>query len=300
MTELSSVSLGERTVTYRTAGEGPTLLLIHGLASSSHTWEPVIERLARTHRVIAPDLPGAGGSNNPGGDYSLGAQASWLRDLMVALDVDRATIVGHSFGGGVAMQAVYQFPERVERLALVSSGGLGREVAGLLRALALPGAEFALAFGCAPQFVNAGLSIQRALRRVGLEPTASVRAVARSYASLSTGEARKTLLRSLRSVVGVEGQRVSAQDRLYLAAAIPTAIIWGARDRIIPSTHAYAAHEAIAGSRLELIEDAGHFPHHDAPERFCEAVEAFIAETEPANLTGIQVGELLRASGEPV
>ncbi|MFP5224730.1 MAG: alpha/beta fold hydrolase [Actinomycetota bacterium] len=294
MSQLRSITIGQRTTTYRAAGEqGPVLLLIHGLASSSHTWEPVIDELGRTHCVIAPDLPGAGGSNNPGGDFSLGSQASCVRDLMVALDIDTATFVGHSFGGGVAMQSVYQFPERCERLVLVSSGGLGREVAGLLRALSLPGAELGLAVGCAPQIVNAGYAIQRALRRVGLQPTPSTRAVGRSYASLATGEARTTLLRSLRAVVGVDGQRVSAHDRLHLAALVPTMIVWGTRDRMIPVTHAYSAKDAIPGSRLELLEGAGHFPHHDQAGRFVEALNDFISETEPAALTGNELRSLL-------
>lgn len=289
MSKPSSVTIGGRTISYRGAGEGPVIMLIHGLASSSETWDPVLEPLATRARVIAIDLPGAGGSTNPGGDFSLGAQASCVRDLMVALDIDRATLVGHSFGGGVAMQAVYQFPERCERLVLVSSGGLGREVAGLLRALSLPGAELALAFGCAPQFVGAGQAIQRALRRVGLQPTASTQAMGRSYASLSTGDARTTLLRSLRSVVGVNGQMVSAADRLHLATLLPTMIVWGAKDRIIPASHAQRAHEAIPGSRLEVIEGAGHFVYHDQAARFSDLVLDQLAQTEPAVLTGVEL-----------
>src|SRR5207249_4912908 len=174
-----------REVTYRAAGSGPVVVLIHGMASSSATWDPVIPLLAEHTTVVAPDLPGHGGSTNPGGDYSLGAYASWIRDLMIALEIPRATLVGHSLGGGVAMQTAYQFPERYERLVLVSSGGLGKEVAFLLRALAFPGSEFVLSAGCSPRVLTAGRTVGGWLRRAGLQPTASLAEVGRCYASLA-------------------------------------------------------------------------------------------------------------------
>lgn len=293
MTELSTVSIGARTVSYRARGEGPVVVLIHGMASSSETWVPLLDRMADHARVIAVDLPGIGGSSNPGGDYSLGAQASAIRDLMVSIGVERATLVGHSYGGGVAMQAAYQFPERCERLVLVSSGGLGREVAGLLRFLSLPGSEVVLSVGCSDQVMRAGGAVIRALGRIGLQPTASTAAIGRSYASLATPEARKTLLRTLRAVIGVDGQRVSAADRLGLAGAIPTMIVWGDRDRIIPAAHARAAHELIPGSTLEIMPGAGHFPHHDDAARFVRILHEFIGRTEPARLTDEQVRSLI-------
>src|SRR4029453_7765057 len=126
-------------VAYRQAGEGPLLVMIHGIAGSSGTWGPVMPLLAERYTVIAPDLLGHGESAKPRGDYSLGAYASGVRDLLAVLGHERVTVVGHSLGGGIAMQFAYQFPERVERLVLVSSGGLGREVHLLLRAAALPG-----------------------------------------------------------------------------------------------------------------------------------------------------------------
>src|ERR671917_1057966 len=125
-------------VLYRTAGSGPPVVLIHGMVNSSRHWAEVAGRLAHDYRVIAPDLLGHGHSAKPEGDYSLGAHAAGIRDLLAALGIDRATIVGHSLGGGVAMQFFYQFPERTERLVLVSSGGLGREGGWPLRAAPPP------------------------------------------------------------------------------------------------------------------------------------------------------------------
>lgn len=282
------------TISYRRAGEGPVVVLIHGLASYSGTWDQVVPLLAEHVTVIAPDLPGHGGSTNAGGDYSLGAHATSIRDLMSGLDIPRATFVGHSFGGGVAMQAAYQFPERCERLVLVDSGGLGREVALGLRALSLPGAELALAIGCAPQVYAAGRKIGDWLEKVGVRPTESARQLGHSYASLAPGVARTTLVRTLRSVIDARGQSVSAAARLALAVDIPTLIVWGSNDRIIPVAHAYDTHLAIYGSALEIFPKAGHFPHAQDPERFAEILCAFIASREGAVFSEERLRELFR------
>src|SRR3954453_23879476 len=141
MAGTSEITLHGHRVAYRTAGSGPVVVLVHGITGSCATWDLVIDRIAQHYTVVAPDLLGHGESAKPRGDYSLGAYASGIRDLLAALGHDRATIVGHSLGGGIAMQMAYQFPERCERLVLVSSGGLGREVHFLLRAASLPGSE---------------------------------------------------------------------------------------------------------------------------------------------------------------
>jgi pimeloyl-ACP methyl ester carboxylesterase len=255
------------------------------MAGSSETWLPVIPLLARNRTVVAPDLLGHGDSAKPRGDYSLGALASGIRDLLVALGHDRVTVVGHSLGGGIAMQFIYQFPERAERLALVSSGGLGREVSTLLRLLSLPGSEYLLALGCARQVMTARAKVAGLLTKVGLRPAPALEEIMRSYAALGDAGTRTAFLHTLRSVVDVGGQRVSANDKLYLAAEVPTLIVWGERDPLIPVAHARAAHDALPGSRLELFEDSGHFPHRDDPERFSSLLAAFIDATDPADLS---------------
>ena len=142
--KLRHINLHGHDVGYRMAGEGPAIVLIHGLTGSSTTGRSIMPELAKHHTVLAPDLLGHGESAKPRGDYSLGAFASGVRDLMVALGIERATVVGHSLGGGVAMQLAYQFPQRCERLVLVASGGLGKEVNPALRAVSLPGSELVL------------------------------------------------------------------------------------------------------------------------------------------------------------
>jgi pimeloyl-ACP methyl ester carboxylesterase len=279
--QVRTATVHGRSVSYLEAGRGPVLLLIHGIAGSCQHWREVIEPLAQNHTVIAPDLPGHGTSESGGGDYSLGALATGLRDLLLALGHERATLVGHSLGGGVAMQLAYQFPEMVERMALVSSGGLGPEVSPVLRAAALPGADLFISL-TAGAGRRVGSTLGRGLSAIGLRPKADVAEVARAYASLEDPARRAAFLDTLRSVVGTRGQRVAAGDRLYLAEAVPVLIVWGARDSIIPVRHGEDAHRAIPGSHLEVFEDAGHLPQLEAPARFVTVLEKFLRDTEPA------------------
>jgi pimeloyl-ACP methyl ester carboxylesterase len=282
--ELRQITLHGHSVAYRTAGDGPVVLLVHGMAGSSDTWRHVLPTLARRFTVVAPDLLGHGRTAKPRAEYSVGAHANLLRDLLIALGHERATLVGQSLGGGVVMQLAYQFPERCERLVLVSSGGLGREVSPLLRSLALPGAEQVFPLFCSPALRDAGNRVASWLGRSFLRPAPVAEEIWRSYAALADGDTRRAFFRTLRAVVDARGQTVSAIDRLYLAALVPTLLVWGGRDTLIPVAHAHATHAAIPGSRLEIFEDAGHFPHCEAPERFSATLVDFIDATEPAPL----------------
>ena len=282
--EVREVSLHGHRIVYRTAGDGPPLLLLHGITSSAATWKDVIPKLAETHTVIAPDLLGHGQSAKPVGDYSLGAYASGVRDLLGLLGIESATVVGHSLGGGVAMQFAYLFPERCNRLVLVSSGGLGREVSFLLRAASLPGAELVLPLICAQPIRDAGNAVGRLMESVRLRPSTDIREMWRGFISLGSDESRRAFVHTLRTIVDIGGQRVSATDRLYLAQHLPTLIVWGARDPVIPAAHGIAAAQAIPGSRFEMFEKAGHFPHRDEPERFTQVLLDFLMTTQPAAL----------------
>jgi len=240
--------------------------------------------LAERCTVIAPDLLGHGHSAKPRGDYSLGAYASGIRDLLAVLGHDRATIVGHSLGGGVAMQFAYQFPEWVERLALVASGGLGKEVSPLLKAVTLPGAEYVLPLLLHERIREVGEWPGNVARRAGWRPGDALSEIWRSYTTLTDRSGQQAFIHTVRSVIDIGGQRVSAHDRLYLAEALPTLIVWGDRDRIIPVAHAHRAAEAMPGARLEILDGAGHFlPWRDA-DRFLPIVEDFLETTTPAHV----------------
>ena len=276
----TEIRLHGHRLSYRTGGHGPVLLLIHGITNSSASWEPVLAQLATRFTVIAPDLLGHGESDKPRGDYSLGASASLMRDLMLALGHERATIVGHSLGGGIAMQMAYQFPERVERLVLVSSGGLGRQVTPVLRAVALPAAEYVLPLLASRRLVSAGTKLGGWIDRIGLRVGADISAMAAGFASLQDIEARRAFVHTARSVIDIAGQRVSATDKLYLAEAVPALILWGDRDSIIPARHGIRAHEQMPGSRLKVFAGSGHFPHHDDPAGFAAALTDFVDTTQ--------------------
>jgi pimeloyl-ACP methyl ester carboxylesterase len=288
------VELHGHPVTYRRMGEGPVLVLVHGITSSSRTWNAVLPELAKQHTVIAPDLLGHGGSAKPRGDYSLGAHASGIRDLLAVLGVSRATLVGHSLGGGIAMQFAYQFPERLERLVLVDSGGLGNEVSVWLRAATLPGAEYVLPLLFGQPARTTGFALGRVLGRLGVKASANVRGIAEGLESLGDGDARRAFVHTARSVIDPAGQRVDARDRLYLSEGVPTLLIWGECDPIIPVEHGRKAHELMPDSRLEVFPDAGHFPFNDDPERFAAVLTDFVATTEPAALDEEFIESLLR------
>lgn len=283
MSELKYLELHGDRIAYRDAGDGPVVLLVHGMAGSSETWHAIIPQLSKNYRVIAPDLLGHGMSAKPRGDYSLGAFAVFLRDLLDELGVDRATVVGQSLGGGIAMQFVHQHREHCERLALIGSGGLGPDLSPLLRILSAPGAEFLLPVVAPQPVLNLGNKLGSWLTSAGIQsPRAGE--MWHAYSSLSDPRTRQAFLRTLRSVVDYRGQAVSALNKIHLAAGIPIVLIWGDQDRIIPVAHAYAAHDALEGSRLEVLAGIGHFPHVEAPTAVADILENFMASTTPSTI----------------
>lgn len=263
---------------------GPLVVLLHGLASSSATWSAVLEMLGRGAHVIAPDLLGHGESAKPpSGDYSLGAYAAGLRDLLVALDLDHATVVGHSFGGGVAMQFSYQFPELTDRLVLVASGGLGPEVSLALRAASLPGTALVLQVASA---ITPGWLLRLAQRLLPLVPAVSATefdGLISAFSSFADRGARGAFAQTVRGMLNWSGQRLDGTERLYLLTEVPVLLVGGGRDSVIPVAHTINAHELLPGSRLEIFDDAGHFPHAEQPRRFARVVADFLVGTSPAN-----------------
>jgi len=282
--EAHEVDLHGHRAVYRVAGSGPTVVLIHGMINSSRHWEEVAGRLAESHTVVAPDLIGHGDAATPRGDYSLGAHAAGIRDLLTTIGVERATIVGHSLGGGVAMQFFYQFPQRTERLVLISSGGLGDEVSPLLRGAALPGSATLLRFASRPRLVGALADGGGWLRARGRSEGVYLQAVARALAPLQEPGSRRAFLETLRAVIDFQGQRVSARDRLYLLGDMPTLIVWGERDRTIPLEHGREAAAAVPNCRFETLPRAAHFPNLEDPEGLAAVLGDFLATTSPARI----------------
>ena len=296
--ERQTISVHGHQISYRTGGSGPVVLLIHGMAGSSAAWKPILEDLGQHATYVAPDLPGHGYSDKPRADYSLGAQASFLRDLLAALGHGSATVVGTSLGGGIAMQFSYQHPERCERLVLVGPGGLGEEVSPLLRLLAVPGLDLVMPVAFLP-FIRTGVEAMTSwFGKFGLAPKPKTNEMWRAYTSLMEPETRKAFNQTLRSVIDLKGQRVSAMDKLYLAADIPTLIIWGDEDPIIPISHAHDAHEMIDGSRLEVMEGCGHFPYAEHPRQFTKLVVDFMNSTTAASIHSADLNRILSEQAE--
>src|SRR6202050_3995248 len=207
--DIQHVSIHGHDMAYRREGSGPALLLLHGIAGSSRTWRDVIPHLTGRFTVIAPDLMGHGLSEKPVGDYSLGSFASGIRDLLDVLDIDHATVIGQSFGGGVAMQLAYQHPELCDRLVLVDSGGLGREVNWMLRFMTLPASEYLMPV-IFPRFVRGwGASLFRLINARGIR-LGRFTEMWSAYASLAEAENRQSFARTIRSVIDPGGQTVGA------------------------------------------------------------------------------------------
>jgi pimeloyl-ACP methyl ester carboxylesterase len=266
------------------AGSGPPLVLLHGIGNTAQTWAGVLDRLAASHTVIAPDLLGHGSSDKPRGDYSIAGHANGVRDLLSVLDIERATVVGHSLGGGIALQFAYQFPERIERLVLVGSGGLGPDLSASLRAASLPGAEAVLTvLSAASGALRFGLrAVDGVGHALGWKPVRDIAEAGDAILALRDAEARRAFLRTLRGVVDARGQAVTAIDRLYLADAVPMLVVWGSRDPIVPAAHAETVRRLVPSARIEVFEGAGHWPHLDDPDRFCAVLLDFLATTTPA------------------
>ena len=287
MNDVKFLDLNGDRVAYRDEGTGEVLLFIHGMAGSSDAWRELIPRLAKNYRVVAPDLLGHGQSTKPRGDYSLGAFAVILRDFLDELGIAQATIIGHSLGGGVAMQFSYQHPDYCQRLILISSGGLGTDVGMILRLLSAPGAEFVLPIIAPSPVLKAGNKIGSWLSAAGVQSPRATE-IWRAYSSFSDKPTRDAFLRTLRSVVDYRGQAVSALNRLHVRSELPTLAIWGEADEIIPVEHGHAALAARPGSRLEVLPGVGHFAHVEAPNEVAEIIEDFMTATRNPGVTTAQ------------
>jgi pimeloyl-ACP methyl ester carboxylesterase len=294
------IELHGHRVSFQAAGSGDeVVVLLHGITSTADAWREVMPELAKRYTVVAPDLIGHGRSAKPRGDYSLGAYAAGVRDLLAVLGFDRGTVVGHSFGGGIAMQFSYLFPEYVERMALISSGGLGREVHPLLRAATLPASEWVLPLIAREWPVRAGGAVSAVAAKLGIEAGPDLAEFARGYASLAEEGASDAFIHTMRGVIDHDGQRVSALDRLYLADQMPTLIVWGDSDPVIPVEHGRNAHRIVEHSRYVELPGSGHWPMLDAPESVVDELTSFMDETEPFEWSMERVRERLQRGPDP-
>ena len=267
-------------VSYQQAGPSHSepIVLLHGLASDSDTWDKAIEPLAEHGlRVIAVDLLGHGRSDKPAGGYLLDDYARQLHLFFEAIGLQRATLCGHSLGGAIAVHFGYHYPQHVQRLVLVSAGGLGQEVHVALRAAALPIAPRVLGLAMTPRMRRLYRSprLHRALR---LTPDNLVN-LSRAGRALGDAAGRAAFFASLRGVIDPSGQRGSFLEMRYLAEQVPTMLVWSEGDGVIPVAHAHATRDHLPGSRLLVFPGGGHEPHRRHAVPFAEAVADFMETT---------------------
>jgi len=274
------VSLHGHKLSYVDSGSGQAILFVHGLLGSHRNWRHLVDRLDNTNRVIVPDLFGHGASEKHEGDYSPSAQAATLRDLINRLDIDRVTIVGHSLGGGISLAFCYLFPDRVERLVLVGTGGLGREVSPALRAATLPVADWVLPVIASPWVRGGAELVGRGLSLFGWRASHDIRAAWEGFTELSDADARRAFLATTRAVMNSHGQTIAAHEYLLELAELPVLVVWGTNDMVIPVDHAKRLGELAPECRVEIFDGAGHFPHLDRPDRFADVLRDFMATTE--------------------
>jgi pimeloyl-ACP methyl ester carboxylesterase len=280
--DLQYVTIHGHRRAYVMKGQGPAILLLHGMACDHTNWLPVIDRLAERHTVIAPDLLGHGHSDKPRADYSVAGYANGMRDLLTVLGIDRVTVVGHSLGGGVAMQFAYQYPERTERLALLAPGGLGAEVTPVIRAVTLPGFHAAMGLLTMPGVRHL---ISGTMRHLNGFDHASVRdlgEIADIIDHMKDPRERRALIHVVRACIDLRGQIITMVDRAYLAQEMPMCVIWGEDDMVIPAKHAEHIRHLAPGARVHVLPRVGHFPHRDAPEETVELLHRFVVETKAA------------------
>ena len=276
------------------AGSGPALLLLHGLACDHTSWDPVIKDLAKRYTVIAPDLLGHGLSDKPRADYSLGGYANGMRDLLTVLGVERVTVVGHSFGGGVAMQFAYQFPERTERMILLAPGGFGPEVSPFIKLIQAPGWEPLMHLLTQPGIRHVSTAAMRTLASSGVGRARDLAEVADIMESWKDPRTRFAIRHLVRAVIDWKGQIVTMTDRAYLTETMPMLVIWGRDDQVLPVRHVNTAASLASQAVTEVFPNSGHFPHKDHPDRFVKVVNHFMKSTVPSTYSRARVRSLLK------
>ncbi|WP_439030107.1 alpha/beta fold hydrolase [Gordonia terrae] len=295
LADTHTFDLAGHRIRYVDRGNGPAVVLVHGLMGSLHDWDEQIVALSADFRVIAVDLPGHGESDKSPGDYSLSAHAAAIRDLLGALGVDSATVVGHSFGGGVCMQMLYLFPDLVERICLIASGGLGNDVNPVLRIVSLPGSGLVVKVAASAPVrgvVDTVVNFADRRRIVPLSP--SSRQAWTNFVSIADSPTRSAFLATVRAVIDHRGQTVSATRLLPAFAHVPALLIWGDRDTIIPSAHSDAVRRALPDVVVDIVAGAGHFPHLDEPAQFERTFRDFMSTDTNTGTQPVAVGRHTR------
>lgn len=281
-----TVQVNGKEVAYRkTPGEGQPLVLIHGIGSSSHTWNQAIKLLKTQGRpILALDLPGHGRSAINTGKQSLENFVQAVAAVLEEENIERAHLVGHSLGGGVALAFTEEHPHRWNTLTLAAAGGLGNSTSPLLRAGLLPGSHVAMRVAFSSASVQATKTLSRALRQVGVAPYQLSEGVLEVFEHLSEHEHQAAFLETLHGVLGYAGQKVSALDKLSQLDGKRVSLIWCEKDPVVPAGHGIRANELLKGSTLVILKGTSHEPHNHEPGTFADLVKATADNYEKAHV----------------
>jgi len=270
--------VGETNVAWTELGSGPPLLCLHGLGDSHRTWRRILPLLAPHRRLILPDLPGHGLSGRPDAPYTLAWYSQTMHGFLDALGLESVSVLGHSYGGGVAQWMVLDARERIERLVLVAPGGLGRRVGIGMRLAAFP----VLGPLITPLAMRVGTRVMMrvAAGELGSPEPEEIDRLAWMNSAPGSGRA---FTRTVAGAVDLFGQYLHTWDRIHEVASLPPLMLhWGDRDRVIPVAHGFAARERLEGVELLVYPGVGHFPHLDQPELFASKARGFLEESRPA------------------
>jgi pimeloyl-ACP methyl ester carboxylesterase len=268
------IKVGQINTRYWTLGDkGSVAILLHGGGSTVEIWTYNIDALAQHHRVYAIDMVGAGLTDKPEAAYSLTYQAQFLKDFMDTLRIERASLIGSSMGGGVALQFSLLFPERVEKLVLVNSFGLGKEIAIALRLIAFP----FVGTLSRPSRRGAALVLKHNVYDPTVIPDEWIELSYQKFGLPGTKRAILNLIKANLNFFGVRKQVFSSLVDKIASIAQPTLVIWGQQDRILPVTHAQVAAKGLPNARLHIFDPCGHWPHVERPEEFNALVLEFLA-----------------------
>ncbi len=276
MQEDRYIKVGNLNTRYWALGDkGTPVLLIHGLGASADIWMYNVEALARQHRVYVPDLVGFGRSDKPGPSFSPFDYTPFLDDFMNLLKIERVSLVGQSLGGGIALHYALQFPQKVNKLVLVDSAGLGKEVIWTLRLMSLPWVGELFSY---PNRKGVEIFFRLAVLNRALVTKDFVELY---YDIFSRPGFQKFFLMILRQIVDIRGAREEILDpimnNLYKIAQ-PVLIIWGEKDGVLPIQHGYLGKEKLPHAKLKIMEGCGHIPFFEKSDEFNELVLNFLAE----------------------
>ncbi len=263
---------GCRIFAHQAGGEGSVpLLFIHGWTGNSYQWRRVVPRLTTRVRAIVPDLPGCGQSDKPPIDYTIRELVTFIRGFLATEGIDRAVLVGTSFGGFLALRYCLEFPEMVSALILLNASGIRARYSWGLNACSVPVLRYAMPYVMlVPRelklWIRSKIGSRREAIAIALEEFRDATLTLRSWAGLQA---------SLKSIRNIRDEDM-VDDRLSCIAC-PVLIVWGDRDEALPVEMAHRYHEGIKGSELTLLAGCGHNIPEERPEETVAAIEDFLA-----------------------